>query len=281
MAILDVRAPSAAPGAQTPAASGAGDARRGVPGDGAHGRRRVARALQEHGASTVAQLAEQLEITPAGVRRHLDALLADGLVEAREQRSTGPRGRGRPARAFLLTAAGHDSFDTAYDDLAAAALRFLGERAGKAAVDDFARARAARLADRLRPAVTAAPAGRRVEALAQALSEAGYAASAAGGVGGSGAQLCQHHCPVAHVAAEFPQLCDAETAFLAEVLGTHVQRLATIAHGDGVCTTFVPDAPVPPATTVGGAPPDPLPTNPRTTNPGTTATTTTRKRTSS
>ena len=24
------------------------------------------------------------------------------------------------------------------------------------------------------------------------------------------------------------------------VLGTYVQRLATIAHGDGVCTTFIP-----------------------------------------
>jgi hypothetical protein len=24
------------------------------------------------------------------------------------------------------------------------------------------------------------------------------------------------------------------------ILGTHVQRLATIAHGDGVCTTFIP-----------------------------------------
>ena len=24
------------------------------------------------------------------------------------------------------------------------------------------------------------------------------------------------------------------------VLGVHVQRLATIAHGDGVCTTFIP-----------------------------------------
>ena len=26
----------------------------------------------------------------------------------------------------------------------------------------------------------------------------------------------------------------------AQILGTHVQRLATIAHGDGVCTTFIP-----------------------------------------
>ncbi|NCV80000.1 MAG: transcriptional regulator, partial [Actinobacteria bacterium] len=45
---------------------------------------------------------------------------------------------------------------------------------------------------------------------------------------------------IAHVAAEFPQLCEAETEALSKLLGTHVQRLATIAHGDGVCTTFIP-----------------------------------------
>jgi hypothetical protein len=42
------------------------------------------------------------------------------------------------------------------------------------------------------------------------------------------------------VAAEFPQLCEEETAAFSKILGTHVQRLATIAHGDGVCTTFIP-----------------------------------------
>ena len=49
----------------------------------------------------------------------------------------------------------------------------------------------------------------------------------------------QHHCPVAHVAAEFPQLCEAETEAFGRLLGAPVQRLATIAHGDGVCTTYV------------------------------------------
>ena len=61
-----------------------------------------------------------------------------------------------------------------------------------------------------------------------------------------GGCLCQHHCPVAHVAEQFPELCEAETEVFAKLLGTHVQRLATIAHGDGVCTTHVPAAtPVP------------------------------------
>jgi hypothetical protein len=45
---------------------------------------------------------------------------------------------------------------------------------------------------------------------------------------------------VAHAAQRYPQLCEAETEVFSRLLGSHVQRLATIAHGDGVCTTFVP-----------------------------------------
>ena len=56
----------------------------------------------------------------------------------------------------------------------------------------------------------------------------------------AGEQLCQHHCPVAHVAEQFPQLCEAETAAFASLLGVHVQRLATLAGGAHVCTTFIP-----------------------------------------
>ena len=75
-----------------------------------------------------------------------------------------------------------------------------------------------------------------------ALTSEGYAASAH--KVGSGDQLCQHHCPVAHVAAEFPQLCEAETKAFERLLGTHVQRLATIARGDAVCTTHIPSTSV-------------------------------------
>ena len=79
------------------------------------------------------------------------------------------------------------------------------------------------------------------EALARALSEEGYAASVREVPVGE--QLCQQHCPVAHVAHEFPELCEAETEAISRMLGRHVQRLATIAHGDGVCTTCIPTGP--------------------------------------
>jgi predicted ArsR family transcriptional regulator len=203
-------------------------------------RDRVARMILENGPSTTAALAERLGLTSAAVRRHLDALLADGLVEARERPAHGPRGRGRPARVFALTDAGRDVFYQAYDDLALAALRFLDEQGGEDAVRTFARTRVADLEARYRRTVPAVPPATRVEALATALTADGYAATTRVAPAGAGVQLCQHHCPVAHVAAEFPQLCAAETEVFAALLGTHVQRLATIAHGDGVCTTHVP-----------------------------------------
>ena len=56
-------------------------------------RNRVARSILDHGPSTVGRLAERLGLTQAAVRRHLDALVAEDVVEAREQRVYGARAR--------------------------------------------------------------------------------------------------------------------------------------------------------------------------------------------
>ena len=208
-------------------------------------RERVARTLLELGPSTAAALAERLDLTPAAVRRHLDHMISEGAIEAREPRVHGARGRGRPARVFAITEAGRDRFDQQYDDLAVDALRFLEETGGHQAVMAFARKRVAGIETRYDEIATAEPALEASEALARALTQGGYAASVRQGPVGE--QLCQQHCPVSHVAHEFPQLCEAETEVISKVLGRHVQRLATIAHGDGVCTTCIPTAPSSPS----------------------------------
>jgi predicted ArsR family transcriptional regulator len=209
-----------------------------MPESDAPTRDRVARSILELGPSTAARLADHLRLTPAAVRRHLDHLVAEGAVESREPRVYGARGRGRPAKAFALTAAGRDRFDQQYDDLAVDALRFLAETGGPTAVSAFARRRMAALERTYDDVRVGSPALTRSEALAEAMSRSGYAASVR--TGPVGEQLCQQHCPVSHVAHEFPQLCEAETELIGRVLGSHVQRLATIAHGDGVCTTCIP-----------------------------------------
>jgi predicted ArsR family transcriptional regulator len=203
-------------------------------------RDRLAQLLLEHGSATATELSEALGLTCAAIRRHLDAMLADGLVEARERPVRGPRGRGRPAKLFSLTASAREALPHTYDDLATAALRWIAQHDGPAAVSAFAAAQVAALEERCRAAMREAgddPLAR-AEALASALTAEGYAAGASAIA--SGGQLCQHHCPVAHVAAEFPQLCEAETQVISRLIGTHVQRLATIANGDGVCTTHIP-----------------------------------------
>jgi predicted ArsR family transcriptional regulator len=199
-------------------------------------RERLRSLLLSLGPSTASVLADRLQVSPAAVRRHLDALVADGTVTTREDRRPGLRGRGRPARRYALTDAGHAAGPSAYDDLAAGALRFLADAAGASAVEAFAQARVGELEERHRALLS--DADDKPAALAEALTADGYAATVS--PHGGGVQLCQHHCPVQHVAAQFPQLCDAETGALGRLLGVHVQRLATIAHGDGVCTTFVP-----------------------------------------
>jgi predicted ArsR family transcriptional regulator len=217
----------------------------------------VARTVLERGPQSAAALAERLGLSAAAIRRHLDALVADGLLAEGQARPSASRGRGRPARVYALTDAGRAAFPHGYDDLATTALRYLDETGGPAAVQAFAEHRANALADLLRPRVLAgADLAGRSEALADALSANGYAATTE--TAGAGVQVCQHHCPVAHVAAQFPQLCEAETRAFEQVLGTYVQRLATIAHGDGVCTTHIPitepiTAPITVASTTAGS----------------------------
>ena len=202
-------------------------------------RERVVRSVLVNGPSTAVALAERLELTPAAVRRHLDQLIEDGTLEAREPRSVAVRGRGRPAKLFALTEAGRDRLDQAYDDLAVQAIRFLAETGGEQAVRQFADRRAARIEQRFHALLDARPDLAPTQALAQVFTAEGYAAAVRESPVGE--QLCQQHCPVSHVAHEFPELCEAETAAISRMLGRHVQRLATIAHGDGVCTTCIPD----------------------------------------
>lgn len=206
------------------------------PGEDIRTRDAIARSILENGPSTASTLSKRLALTPAGIRRHLDLLVADGILEARDPRVGSTRGRGRPSKVFLMTDEGRSQFEHTYDDLAVAALKFMAAHSGDHLVTAFAESRAEDIERKATPFL--AKRTKKVDALATFLTEQGYAASVE--KRGTGEEICQHHCPIAHVAAQYPQLCEAETQAFSRLLGTHVQRLATIAHGDGVCTTFIP-----------------------------------------
>jgi predicted ArsR family transcriptional regulator len=205
---------------------------------------RIARSILTAGPATAPELARRLELTAAAIRRTLMSLVQAGLVESSERPPFGPsptRGRGRPGQIFSLTNSGRAALGQSYDGLAIQALRFLQRTAGDEAIASFARDWAA--GHLARGEGTAAdppmPGAYSVETVAARLNDAGFAVTVHP-VGSHSVQLCQHACPVSEAAAAFPVLCEAETAVLSDVLGRHVTRLATIAHGDGVCTTLIP-----------------------------------------
>ena len=209
------------------------------PGDAAE---RVARSLLNDGPGTPTQLAARLALSSAAIRTSLSTLSTEGLVEAAERAPYGPapaKRRGRPSQVFSLTARGRAALNQEYDSLAIDALRFVVQTQGQDGIVAFADQRAKKLMLQLEPAAETTELA--IEQLAQTLTSAGYAASVEKtSDGGYAVQLCQHHCPVIDAATQFPELCEAETRALGDALGLHVTRLATLAHGDGVCTTVIP-----------------------------------------
>jgi predicted ArsR family transcriptional regulator len=53
--------------------------------------------------------------------------------------------------------------------------------------------------------------------------------------GTDGHHLVEHNCPIPQVAERFPEVCEAEARFLAEVLVADVTRGLHIASGCGTC----------------------------------------------
>jgi len=211
----------------------------------------VLRGVLNHGPVSAASLGELLSLTPAAVRRHLDALESSNMMSGAP---TGGRGGGpapRPRR-YVIAPQGHERLGNDYLLIARNALQMLRDTVGDGALEAFASARAAEMEARYRPVVEAAGdnVAARAKALAEAMSRDGFVATAQvtePPVGRSvpehflaSIQLCQGHCPVRDLAEDFQVFCEQETGIISDLLGVDVRRLSTMASGAHVCTTHVP-----------------------------------------
>ena len=191
-------------------------------------RDRVLQGVLTHGPVSAAKLGELLNLTPAAVRRHLDALEKNNLIEVASHRQHGA-GAGRPARRYVIAPQGHSELGNDYLDIARDALTMLKDAVGEDALRQFASARAAEAMTRDGFVATAnemAPAvGMRSKLPDNLLASI---------------QLCQGHCPVRDLAEDFSVFCDQETEIISELLGVDVRRLSTMAGGAHVCTTHIP-----------------------------------------
>jgi predicted ArsR family transcriptional regulator len=212
------------------------------------GRDRLARELLKLGPITASDLAESLGISAVAVRKHLDDMSEKSLVKSHEIAPFGPakpKGRGRPARVYSLTSEGRDFFENQYQSLAQEAVSYLATTFGDKAVKDFALSRANEMLKKYSLILNKAKdVTEKVEILSSALSVDGFAATTDKGSGPTHTiQLCQHNCPIAHVAEQHPEFCDAELDAFSQLLGVNVTRLSTIANGGNICTSLVSTLP--------------------------------------
>lgn len=206
----------------------------------------VGRALLQAGSATATDLADELGMTGAGIRKHLDALLEADLVTFSERAPYGPgalagnKGRGRPAKVFMLTPKGRGVFGEREESLALTAVKFMASHSGDEAIEAFANQIATEFENSHSDIAKFSTPRERAMALVDALNSDGYVATVTPGHGDA-IQICQHNCPMGDVATAFPEVCEAETQAFSRLTGVHVTRLATIATGNPICTTLVPN----------------------------------------
>ncbi len=209
-------------------------------------RERVLQLVVEEGPISAAALGRKLNLTAAAVRRHLDAMTEQGIVEIKNV-TTRRKGAGRPSRRYVISQRGQEVLGDDYLSLTRKALSLLEETVQ----EDAARTLATRYFGEFEAKYRQRLEGirdldERTERLSELFNEDGFAGFTRL-VGRDNpllamqsTQLCQGHCPVREIAAAHPVFCEEETEMISRLLEVDVRRLSTQAGGAHVCTTHVP-----------------------------------------
>lgn len=180
-------------------------------------------ALLARRESSVQGLALELGMTAAGVRQHMSALEAQGLVTYRKL----GREPNRPTHLYRLSDAGKAALPKRYDLLAEALVEGVEAQQGPASLRGLLERAGAQLAARLpTPAATAEPGLRRRQTLERLEHELGWRAEMTEDAAGA-LSITLFQCPFQSVSKRHPEVCPA---FYAGLLG------ALFGPGQTTCT---------------------------------------------
>lgn len=179
-------------------------------------KRRLLELLKRLGRTTVGDLARALGLTDVAVRQHLQALEEHGLVE---QHPLPPKGRGRPAVEWGLTALSGELFPDRHAELTVELIESVREAFGPDALDRLIKTRSRRqIAAYTALAPHDLPLAERLTRLAEQRSAEGYMAEAIPEPDGS-FLLVEHHCPICEAARTCTGLCRGELEVFRRALG--------------------------------------------------------------
>ena len=139
------------------------------------------------------------------------------------------RGVGRPTRLYALTEKAEALFPQGYGPLALSLLRQIRAVDGDAKIDALLARRQRDLAKAYQERLRGKSTAEKWRELARIRAEEGYMAK------GAASGLTEHHCPIAAIAREFPQVCAFEKRLFEQVLGVKLERTDHLASGGRAC----------------------------------------------
>lgn len=213
-------------------------------------RQRILQIIQRQHTETVGGLARELNLAPATVRRHLDILQRDGMVEFAEIRKR----TGRPEHSFSLTERGHESLPKGYDSLLSALVgeftrigaEDIAGKTGSEALD----AALTRLGHGVGRGYLNSGTKTRLATAVQALRDGDFEPEVLERQGET--RITLGNCPFRSVALADDAVCAYDTAILQAILGTAVRRERCISRGHACCE-YVAETGTSPGGTAGDA----------------------------
>ncbi|WP_416731902.1 helix-turn-helix transcriptional regulator [Fictibacillus sp. JL2B1089] len=189
--------------------------------------------LKRNKRMTVTEMAKSLGITEMAVRRHLNTLERDHVIETTLVRQA----MGRPIHFYHLTASGDEQFPRNYSGLTVDFLKDIEEVSGTETIDELFKRRENRLQDRYKDRMnTLTEFEQKVNELANIQNEAGYMVDWERGVDPDTYVLTEYNCPIAKVANEYQQACSCELSLFKRMLQTEaVERKTCMAKGGDYC----------------------------------------------
>jgi len=183
--------------------------------------------LLRQGQATAQDLAEQLQVTPQAIRRHLKDLEAEGLILHEAIQA----GMGRPNYLYTLSRKGRSQFPDRHDDFAVSLLDTLTETVGQDQVGSILRKQWERKALDYRDRIGNGSLQERVMSLVELRRTEGYmaecyAVTADGTPSEMGDRfvLTEYNCAISQIAESFPSVCGHELEMFAVALDCTVER---------------------------------------------------------
>jgi DeoR family suf operon transcriptional repressor len=187
--------------------------------------------LKASGQASLADVAAHLELSKQGTLRHVEALLAEELIEKGSEVHVGP---GRPEHVYRLGPAAAEHFPHAHRELAGELVKFMAADQ----LDRFFAERAARTEARLAAELAGLPFEEKVRRLAELSAAGGHMTEFMDN--GDGSYAIRHcNCPIADVAAETGHPCHREQSMYGRLLGAEVERTTWMANSDPACTYVI------------------------------------------